>query len=192
MEQPIALREWAAAVKALEEGRQVIVLRKGGIAEETKEFRLESPQFYLFPSFEHQKPHLVKDEAREDVVTTQAEAAGHPDTVTITSFAEVFEDIEITDADILKRLDPLHIWTEDYAEERLKWKRTKPLHVLVLRMYKLTPPAVLPLRENYGGCKSWLRLEDEIASERAIPVLSDDEFNKKARQVRNAIEGLQL
>lgn len=192
MEQPIALREWAVAIKALEAGRQVIVLRKGGIAEETKEFRLESPHFYLFPSFEHQKPHLVKDAAREDVASTQAEAAHHPDTVQITSFAEVVEDIEVTDADTLKRLDKLHIWTEDYAEERLKWKRTKPLHVLLFRVYRLSPPAVLPLRENYGGCKSWLHLEDEITAQRALPVLTDDEFNEKAEAVRSAIEGLQL
>ncbi|MDG0790271.1 DUF1802 family protein [Cohnella ginsengisoli] len=48
MEHPIALREWAVAVKALEAGKQIMVLRKGGIAEETKEFRLESPSFFLF------------------------------------------------------------------------------------------------------------------------------------------------
>jgi hypothetical protein len=190
MEQPIALREWAVAVKALEEGRQVIVLRKGGIAEETKEFRLESPQFYMFPSFEHQKTNLVKAGTKEDVAATQAAAAAHPNIVNITSYAEVVEDIEVTDVETLRRLDTLHIWTEDYAEERLKWKRTKPLHVLILRMYRLSSPVQVPMRENYGGCKSWLRLEDDISSRSALPVLSDDEFNKKAEAVRNAVKGL--
>lgn len=189
--QPIALREWAVAVKALEEGRQVIVLRKGGIAEETKEFRLESPEFYLFPSYEHQKPHLVKDDSREAVAETNAEAAEHPGTVKITSFAKVAQDIEVTDVETLRRLDRLHIWTEDYAEERLKWKKTKPLHVLILRMYKLSQHTEVPLREIYGGCKSWLRLEDEVSSARVAPVLSDEDFNKKAQEVRNAIAGLQ-
>jgi hypothetical protein len=186
-EQPIALREWAVAVRALEEGRQVIVLRKGGISEETKEFRLESPRFYLFPSFEHQKPHLVKPEARETVSVTQAEAAEHPDTVRVTSYAEVVEDIEVTDGETLKRLDELHIWTEDYAEERLKWKKTKPLHVLILRMFELTTPVDIPMTESYGGCKSWLRLEEELPVPKSQPILSAELFNLQAEAVRRAI-----
>ncbi|RED64023.1 DUF1802 family protein [Cohnella lupini] len=186
MENPIALREWAVAVKALEEGRQVIVLRKGGISEETKEFRLESPEFYLFPSYEHQRPHLVKPEASGIVSLTQTEAEQDGGKVRITSFAEVVEDIEVTDAETLQRLDELHIWTEDYAEERLKWKRTKPLHVLILRVYKLDTPQVIPMLEGYGGCKSWLTLWD-VNTAAKTPVLADEEFENQADEVRNRI-----
>ncbi len=187
MEQPIALREWAVAVKALEEGRQVIVLRNGGIAEETKEFRLESPEFYLFPSFEHQRPHLVKPEAGEMVGVTQAEAAGLSDRVRLTSYAEVVEDIEITDAETLQRIENLHIWTEDYAEERLKWKRTKPLHVLILRVYKLETPMEIPMRDSYGGCKSWLKLED-VSPGPMKPILDDAQFERQVNAVRNQLK----
>lgn len=186
VDNPIALREWAVAVKALEAGRQVIVLRKGGISEETKEFRLESPRFYLFPSFEHQRPHLVKPEASDMVALTQAEAEQFTDQVRISSYAEVVEDIEITDTETLQRLDDLHIWTEDYAEERLKWKKTKPLHVLILRVYKLDAPQVIPMRESYGGCKSWHRLED-ILTVPMKPVLSDSEFDRQVEAVRKQI-----
>jgi hypothetical protein len=186
MDNPIALREWAVAVKALEAGRQIIVLRKGGISEETKEFRLESPRFYLFPSFEHQRPHLVKPEASEMVALTQAEAEQSTDQVRISSYAEVVEDIEITDSETLRRLDDLHVWTEDYAEERLKWKKTKPLHVLILRVHMLDAPQVIPMRESYGGCKSWHRLED-VSSVPMKPVLSDSEFERQAEAVRKQI-----
>lgn len=188
-EHPIALREWAAAVRALERGRQVIVLRKGGIAEETKEFRLESPRFYLFPSFEHQKPHLLKPEAADDVAATREEAEKHPGFARISSFAEVAEDIEITDAEALRRLNDLHVWTADYAEERLKWKRTKPLHVLVLRVYELTRPAELSLREAYAGCKSWLRVEEELPPPKALPILDDARFAEMSEAVRRAVRG---
>jgi hypothetical protein len=187
MERPIALREWAVAVKALEEGRQSIVLRKGGIAEETKEFRLESPRFYLFPSYEHQRPELVKPESRDAVDRTKEEAAAHPETVRVTSYAEVEDDIEVTDAETLKRLNAMHIWTEDYAEERLRWKKTKPLHVLLLRVYKLDEPIDIPMKDIYGGCKSWLRLEEEFAEPGRKPVLTDAEFQAKAEAVRRAI-----
>ncbi|MBW5447767.1 DUF1802 family protein [Cohnella sp. CFH 77786] len=188
-EKPIALREWAVAVRALEEGRQAIVLRKGGIAEETREFRLESNRFYLFPSFEHQKPHLIKPEASETLAATQAEAAEFPGKVRITSYAEVVEDIEITDAETLRRLDGLHIWTEDYAEERLKWKRTKPLHVLLLRVYGLSAPIDIPMQESYAGCKSWLRLEEELPPPKAEPILDDGTFDRIADSVRQAVKG---
>lgn len=187
MERPIALREWAVAVKALEQGRQVIVLRKGGISEETKEFKLVSPEFYLFPSFEHQRPDLVKPEASEMVHITQAEAAKLSDRVRLTSYAKVVEDIEITNVETLQRLDELHIWTEDYAEERLKWKRTKPLHVLILRVYKLDKPLEIPMRESYGGCKSWHELED-VSTALMTPVLDDSEFDRLANEVRNQIK----
>jgi len=188
MGKPIGLREWAVAVKALEEGRQVIVLRKGGISEETKEFRLKSPSFYLFPSFEHQRPNLVKPEASEMVSLTQAEAAEYTDQVRLTSYAEVVEDIEVTDAETLQRLDQLHIWTEDYAEERLKWKKTKPLHVLILRVYKLEKPHLIPMIDSYGGCKSWLELE-AISTVQMKPVLDNEEFERQANAVRNQIKG---
>jgi hypothetical protein len=188
MDRPVALREWAVAVKALEEGRQIIALRKGGIAEETKEFRLESPEFYLFPSYEHQRPNLVKPEARDAVAETIEEAAELPGQIRLSSYAEVVEDIEITDLETLERLDDLHIWTEDYAEERLKWKKTKPLHVLLLRVYKLETPADIPMRESYGGCKSWLWLDD-YPEARKLPVLEEAVFDRQADIVRKRIQG---
>ncbi|XID93541.1 DUF1802 family protein [Paenibacillaceae bacterium WGS1546] len=187
MEGTIALREWAVAVKALESGRQVIVLRKGGIAEETKEFRLESPRFYLFPSFEHQRPELVVPEAAGFVAETKAEAEAWPGFVRVTSYAEVSCDLEVSDAETLKRLEDLHIWTEDYAEERLKWKKTKPLHVLILRVYRLEEPRMVPMRDAYGGCKSWIALQDIAAEGPMTPVLGEDEFRRRAEEVRNRI-----
>jgi hypothetical protein len=186
MEKFIALREWAVAIRALEEGRQIIVLRKGGIAEETKEFKLESPHFYLFPSYEHQKPHLVKPEARDIVGETQAAAAMLTDQVRITAYAEVIEDIEITEIETLHRLEKHHIWTEDYAEERLKWKRTQPLHILILRVYKLDTPLDIPMLDSYGGCKSWLWIED-IASLPMKPVMSYNDFKQQVDVIKSDI-----
>lgn len=187
MDQPIALREWAVAIKALEAGRQIVVLRKGGIAEETKEFRLESPSFFLFPSYEHQREHLVKPGASPSVAETAAEFGASPGTVRIASYAEVAEEIEVSDSETLARLAPFHLWTEDYAEERLKWKKTKPLHVLLLRVYVLDEPRELPVSDSYGGCKSWLRLEEPVSPSGARPALSDEAFESAVRDIRQAL-----
>ncbi|NUK55702.1 DUF1802 family protein, partial [Streptomyces lunaelactis] len=43
-----ALKEWSAAVHALLDGRQQILLRKGGIHE--KRFTLADSRFLLFPT----------------------------------------------------------------------------------------------------------------------------------------------
>ena len=57
--------------------------------------------------------------------------------VTINSFARMVEDIEVSDQEKLNQLFPFHIWTENFTEERLKWKRKNPLHIMLLRVYTL-------------------------------------------------------
>jgi len=48
-----ALKEWATVVNALENGDQTVLLRKGGILEDSSGFVVESEKFFLFPTFEH-------------------------------------------------------------------------------------------------------------------------------------------
>ena len=58
-----ALKEWAVTIAALAAGDQVLIVRKGGIGE--KRFELPHPRFYLFPTYAHQRPELVKPAARD-------------------------------------------------------------------------------------------------------------------------------
>ena len=58
---PIAFKEWAVTVRALAEGEQLVTLRKGGIREENKHFELEHEQFFLYPTFDHQRNDLVRE-----------------------------------------------------------------------------------------------------------------------------------
>jgi len=55
-----ALKEWATVVKALENGNQTVLLRKGGILETVSGFKIESKKFLLFPTFEHQELKHIK------------------------------------------------------------------------------------------------------------------------------------
>jgi hypothetical protein len=102
-------------------------------------------------------------------------------------WAEAVRDIEVTDAETLAKLDRFHIWTETFADERLHWKRTKPLHVLVLRVHALEEPVAIPYRESYAGCKSWVKLEDLADGARSRPVLPDDEFRRREAEILNAL-----
>src|SRR5205823_6044048 len=59
-----AFKEWAVICRALAEGRQSLILRKGGIAEPGGEFALEQKHFWLFPTYVHQQQTGIKPEAR--------------------------------------------------------------------------------------------------------------------------------
>src|SRR5213593_1603576 len=58
---PIAFKEWAVTVRALAEGEQLVTLRKGGMRETGKHFRLEHDRFFLYPTFDHQRSDLVRE-----------------------------------------------------------------------------------------------------------------------------------
>ena len=96
-----ALKEWAVVCRALEEGRQVLLLRKGGILEYRQGFKVEHNRFMLFPTYEHQsKDHLQADYAETlDQVIKDQPATG---TNRITSYAEAIVIKEITDRIVLK------------------------------------------------------------------------------------------
>lgn len=183
----LALKEWGVAVKALEEGQQIILLRKGGIHEETKQFELVDQRFLLYPTFEHQKVELVKPQYEPDFFDSLNQWDSRNSTVQIRVVAEVVEDIEVFDEEKVRALSPHHIWVDTVAEERLNWKKTQPLHVLVLRIFKLKKPVTLPIEEAYLGCKSWHELLQEIDTQEAKPVLSDEKFEAKRKKIQEVL-----
>src|ERR671929_76305 len=74
-----------------------------------------------------------------------------PDRVRIRAWAEVAGAWTITDRRAVDALSPFHVWTTDYAEKRLCWKRRHPLHVLLLRTYRIPRPVTVRVRDDYGG-----------------------------------------
>ena len=174
-----ALKEWAVAVKALERGDTALVVRKGGIRE--KAFAVKSTRFLLLPGYEHQRPELLKPAHRG--LMDEIPDRSDQDDLIFTSFAEVQAAYEISEAESLEAIDPHHIWTPEYAESRFKWRPKKPLTVLVLRAYSLPEPVELAYSEAYGGCKSWIRLNETVSTGGAHPALDDDEFARMTSPV---------
>lgn len=184
----IALKEWAAAVRSLERGEQILIMRKGGIREETRDFQVVSPAFYFLPTYEHQRKELFKPAYQSVLDETLTEWDGERESVSITSYAEVTDDIEVEDEATLKRLYPYHIWTEDFAEQRLKWKRKQPLHVLLLRVYCMKPSYRLEMQPDFLGCKSWVELEELGVELKREPVLSEEEFRQRRDELLEVLE----
>jgi hypothetical protein len=168
------LKEWAVAVKALELGETALVVRKGGIREKT--FAVANRRFLLLPGYEHQRPELLKPEYRQLLGEIPDLTDDGP--LRFTSFAEVRGAYEISEPGSLAAIDPYHIWTPEYAGSRFRWRPKKPLTVLVLRVYLLPEPVELPYSEAYGGCKSWIELEEPVSTAGARPALSDEGFER--------------
>jgi hypothetical protein len=197
---PIAFKEWAVTVRALAEGEQLLTLRKGGIREPNRHFRIEHDRFFLYPTFDHQRNDLVRDSHRPELRRALEEGVWadgepppqallrdggiqQPERVRIRAWAEVAGHFTITDPRCVDALSPFYVWTPDYAEKRLAWKRRHPLHVLLLRTYRIPRPVTVKVRDEYGGCMSWLELHRELPFE-GTPVLSDEEFERAAEEIQ--------
>jgi hypothetical protein len=181
-----ALKEWAVAVKALECGETALVVRKGGIRE--KAFAVPMTRFLFFKSYEHQNPDQLKP-AYHDLLRSIPERRDDGPVV-FTSFAEVYAAHEVSEAAELEALDPYHVWTYTYAESRLKWRPKKPLTVLVLRHHLLPEPVEFEYQADYGGCKSWITLENSVPTAGSSPVLDDTAFRELTAPVLGVLEGL--
>ena len=48
----IAFKEWAVAVDALTNGNQIMLVRKGGISEDSKHFTVIHDKFLLYPTYD--------------------------------------------------------------------------------------------------------------------------------------------
>lgn len=185
---PLSLKEWAVAVKALGEGEQIITIRKGGLYEETREFRLENNLFYLYPTYEHQKRDMVKPAYHHLLDATLAGWLSDQTTVSIEYFVKVTDDVELMDEAKLRALSPHHIWTDNFADVRLHWKKKQPLHILFVRMYRLAQPIVIPIEAAYQGCKSWHDLLADLPRSGFAPVLADEEFARKKAEILGILQ----
>lgn len=180
-----ALKEWAVTIEALLAGEQVIVLRKGGIGE--KRFEIPHERFLLFPSYLHQRPELIAPEARERYQALLG-ANEEPEAVQINAWAEVVDAHQIDDPAAISALSGQHVLTDDYATERLRWRRTQPLWGVVLRVYELEEPLEVRVLPEHGGCVSWIDLDAEASARR--PVLDDESFKRAADTIMEALSGL--
>jgi hypothetical protein len=177
-----ALKEWQIAVRALEAGETIILLRKGGIREDRRQFQIKQPWVWLYPTYEHQKPELLKPEYAPQV--TIVESGWHPETVRIGSRAKIVALKTTTELKTINRLYDYHIWNERFVLDRLNWQPKQPLHLLFLRVYRLQEPRIIPYHSSYGGCKSWIDLVESIDDRELIPVLDEQNFTSLTAQIQ--------
>ncbi|WP_082209954.1 DUF1802 family protein [Fischerella sp. PCC 9605] len=180
-----ALKEWAVAVTALEAGKTIMLLRKGGIHERNGRFQVAHDRILLYPTYEHQQPFLLKPEYANLVYPVTP--GWRPETVRIGSWAKITDIFPVNDEAIVSALLPFHIWNEHFISDRLKWKVRQPLYILLLRAYKLPQVQEIPYLCEYGGCKSWIDLAQPIDIRGVEPVLSDSTYSQLVTEIRDIV-----
>lgn len=175
-----SLKEWATIVKALESGKQTVLLRKGGILETASGFKVESSKFLLYPTWEHQEFYHIKPEFHnflEDVKNNPPQEGFN----TITSFAEVLDEADISSEKTIEELSPFHIWSDSYIKERRNWKPERPMKAVFLQVYKI-PEIEISLKPEYQGCKSWININEEILE--GQPVLNSEDIQSSMKKFK--------
>ena len=149
-----AFKEWAVICRALVQGRQQVILRKGGIVEPGGRFELAHREFLLMPTFVHQSAESLVPEARDLLIDIDADQPPQS-TVVFRHRARVTDAIRIESLEELDRFRGQHVWADHVVAERFhRWR--DELHVLTVEVSALGEPLVVPWRESFGGCKSWV------------------------------------
>jgi len=181
-----AFKEWAIVVDALGRGEQILVLRKGGIAEGRGGFQIEHPRFLFFPTLYHQQREnvLPAAQARYDEIAPHLPP---PEVLRLEFCAEVVAWRRLDSLAAVERLRGQHIWRDDVLAQRFDWGKEQAIHALAVRVSRLPQRLELPMLPAYGGCKSWIELAEDISTGTAQPVLEAATFQAKLRQFESAL-----
>src|SRR5438046_990246 len=158
-----ALKEWSTVIDALGRGEQIILIRKGGIAD--PKFGVEAERFYLYPTFFHNAEGQV------------------PASVDITHWAEAVRTWRVRNLALLDRLEPLTVMDRANLEERYRFRPDQALHVIAVCAWKLGRAVTVPQKEEYLGCRSWVSLDEEIDIEGSIRALDEETLNREIERV---------
>lgn len=188
----LALKEWSIICKALEDGNQTILLRKGGILEYKNGFEISQKSFLLFPTLEHQATEYLQSkylQTYELLLEGNKSQDIQNKTNSLRIVARIEAIQEFQNHQILPKLEKYHIWNEKYVNMRMNYNPKKPMNSLLLRIYKLPHPVSIDINPEWAGCKSWINIDmaekygNQFGSitemvNQSEPVIKDKEFQK--------------
>ena len=177
-----ALKEWSAVVHALLDGRQQVLLRKGGIGE--KRFELAAREFLLFPTVAHSHAERVRPEHRD--LLEPAAADSTEEQLVVRAAANVVAAVPVDRPEGLAAIEDLHIWTAaSVRADRLDFRPKHKLAVLVVSVIPVAEPVRIARSPDYRGCTSWVQLP--LRPGLGTPVHDAAALDRVAGRVRDAV-----
>lgn len=163
-----SLKEWSNVVAALGRGEQIVLIRKGGIADPA--FGVEADRFYLYPTYFHQGE------------------SEHRQSVEITHWCEVVRTWTTSDPAVLDRLEAHVVLPRETLDSRYRFRPDQALCVIAVRTFALPRPAAIAFAPAYGGCRSWISIDDEIDVDGSVPILGEAELQARIEAIESLLQ----
>lgn len=177
------LREWQSVCDAIAAGQTQLLIRKGGIADGRAGFELKKSFFGLLPTLFHQ----VKN-AQPDADTPNFTPPEPPTTISlICQLVEAFVVPSLTD---LAPLAGLHTYGVEQLAARQNYKTERPLHLILVRPFRLKSPIELPAGSLKASCKSWVDVSLEKPMGGIEPVIEMSTTERAIESLQTAIRSI--
>ena len=183
-----ALKEWAVVCRAVAEGRQTLLIRKGGIEEIKAGFQVIHRDFWLFPTYVHQKAADLVPAVHGEFGEVQG-AQPPTGAILFQLYATVEDVVKVMDLERLRSLEGCHILSWDCVASRFHYRNKPGVHVMAVRVYRRPTVITVQNTPDYDGCVSWVDLDEALATEGCTPVLSDAEFGAHLADIRARLAG---
>jgi hypothetical protein len=166
----IALKEWASVCAAVAQGRQSILLRKGGIDEGPGGFQVQHSEFWLYPTRFHQNAAELAPDAA-GLLNDPAAAPPLPGVLQLSLYAVVRRVEHVTDEAGLLQFRGLHVLSDAAVQERFHYRRPG-LFAIEIEAFRLGSPHQVPDLPEFAGCHSWVDLGIELPTAGLRPLTS--------------------
>lgn len=176
----IAFKEWARVCDALGDGKQSLILRKGGISEGPGGFRPEHPAFWLYPTFVHEAEQGLRSTGQ--IRTVETPGVVGLETLVVVEWVGRVERVEQ-----LPRLAEFHDWTEATILARFHY-RSPGLWALAVRADRRAEPWPVAITPAHLGCKTWVPLESPPPTSGLAPVLPAEESARVVASIRSTLQ----
>jgi predicted RNA-binding protein len=176
-----ALKEWAAIVEAIGQGKQAILLRKYAPARR---------EFFLYPTYEFARPkdYLERFQPQYRDFVKEVVSSKSKKVTDISYYASVDYVYHIEKADLpsLGDMARLYIWTPEHvagyfvdSDEAFVW---------LLKVYRLSEPMRIP--DLGRGAITYANLRQPISTQGAIPVITDQALHDIKEQIQASISAI--
>ncbi|HRJ08937.1 MAG TPA: DUF1802 family protein [Prosthecobacter sp.] len=185
-ENATGFKEWALVCDLLVQGKQTVILRKGGIHEGRGGFEWKHRGFFLFPTWFHTQAEKLRGESPQTSFPPEEERTS----VDVDGFATLEQVWKVTDWARVESISRFHAWNEEVVRERFAYDEESCLHIALVRAWRLPGRWTFPYSKSYGGCRSWVSLPAEGLDllPQASPAMSEAEWQQTAGELRALLD----
>ena len=168
----VAFKESAIVCQALEEGKQTLVLRKGGVMEEGGVLKPEHDEFFIYPTYDPNVAEGIKADWRPRIHKLDKDAKDTKH-VHFRIYATVDSVLKVTNWEAAKSLVPFTVLTEQAIEKEFRSSDWEGFYLFLLRVYSLAVPMDLPRKASHDKPSIFVPLGASLFTIGAFPVIPE-------------------